>query len=192
MVNFPLSDTLFNDLAHFFTVCMFRSKPQRKKENPKGSAKKTRKLKNLFVLCPVNKLFRSYPILSLQQQTIQKVSMLFFLFFFLFNYRFKLYKLPTNPFFSAECNFIGFFFLFLATCYLNFPFFFQFIQWSFLWLLYWLDFIFVWQIFVRFALFLFAFMFFQLLLSVDLLMISLKMKLWFHWNYLLHFFNRNK
>ena len=40
VVNFPLSDTLFNDLAHFFTVCMFRSKPQRKKENPKGSAKK--------------------------------------------------------------------------------------------------------------------------------------------------------
>ena len=122
VVNFPLSDTLFNDLAHFFTVCMFRSKPQRKKENPKGSAKKTRKLKNLFVLCPVNKLFRSYPILSLQQQTIQKVSMLFFLFFFLFNYRFKLYKLPTNPFLSAECNFIGFFFLFLDTCYLNFLF----------------------------------------------------------------------
>ena len=60
-------------------------------------------------------------------QPIQKVSMLFFfflffLFFSFFNYRFKLYKLPTYPFSSAECNFIGFFFLFLATCYLNFPF----------------------------------------------------------------------
>ena len=43
--------------------------------------KKLRKLKNLFVLCPVNKLFRSYPIPSLQQQTIQKVSMLFFFFY---------------------------------------------------------------------------------------------------------------
>ena len=74
-------------------------------------------------------------------------------FFSLFNYRFKLYKLPTDPFSSVECNFIGFFFLFLATCYLNFPFFFQFIEWSFLRLLYWLDFVFVWQIYVRFALF---------------------------------------
>ena len=72
--------------------------------------KKLRKLKNLFVLCPVNKLFRSYHIPSLQQQTIQKVSMHFF--FLLFNYRFKLYKLPTNHFSCAKCNFIGFFFYF--------------------------------------------------------------------------------
>ena len=27
MVNFPLSNTLSDDLAHFFTVCMFYSKP---------------------------------------------------------------------------------------------------------------------------------------------------------------------
>ena len=133
MVNFPLSDTLFDDLAHFFTVCMFRSKPQRKKENPKGSAKKTRKLKNLFVLCPVNKLFRSYPIPSLQQQTIQKVSVLFFsffFFFFLFNYRFKLYKLPTDPFPLLNVILLGssFYFWLPVTLISHLFFFFQFIE----------------------------------------------------------------
>ena len=102
MVNFPLSDTLFDDLAYFFIVSMFHSKPQRKKENRKGSAKtktkKTRKLKNLFVLCLVNKLFRSYPIPSLQQLTIQKVSMLFFLSFsfFLFFPFFFLYSTTVS------------------------------------------------------------------------------------------------
>ena len=64
MVNFPLLNTLFDDLAHFFTVCMFRSKPQRKKENPKGSTKK--KKKN----AKTEKFVHSLPC----QQTIQKLS----------------------------------------------------------------------------------------------------------------------
>ena len=92
-----------------------------------GSAKKKKKsenLKTLFILCPVtflppfllynNKLFRSYPIPSLQQQWIQKVSMLIF-FFFLFSFSYSTIisnciKLPENPFSSAECNFLGLFF----------------------------------------------------------------------------------
>ena len=88
-----------------------RGKKKIQKEAQKKKKKKTAKTKKLFVLCPVNKLFRSYPIPSLQQQTIQKVSMHFF-FFLLFNYCFKLYKLPTDHFSCAKCNFIGFFFYF--------------------------------------------------------------------------------
>nr|POE55375.1 hypothetical protein CFP56_61644 [Quercus suber] len=37
-----------------------------------SSLARQRKKENLFVLCPVNKLFRSYPIPSLQQQTIRR------------------------------------------------------------------------------------------------------------------------
>ena len=63
MVNFPLSDTLFDDLTYFLLfACSF--KPQRKKENPKGSAKKKKKK------VKTEKFVRSLPY----QQTIQKLS----------------------------------------------------------------------------------------------------------------------